>query len=299
MSRVSALRGLVLATPNLAAARAFYTGIWGLDEIEADGAASASCAFFRGRGPEPWVFGLERGEAARLLRVLLAVAGRKELDALHEALVRTGQRVQGPPALLPGPGGYHGFTVLDPDGRALELSTTEHAAPASPRGVPAPLRTSHVVLNSPQARPVVEWYVRHLGLQVSDRYENDGLIFLRCNRDHHCLGIGQGSNTRVNHQAFLLDDEAAVLAAGRAAVARGAQALWGPGRHGPGGNVFHYFRDPDDNVVEYTAELIQVPDDGSWQAKEWQRTPANANVWGTGGPSPQAIALMNGPAETP
>ncbi len=33
---------------------------------------------------------------------------------------------------------------------------------------------------------------------------------------------------------------------------------WGPGRHGPGNNLFNYFIDPFGVVIEYTAEVEQV-----------------------------------------
>ena len=37
---------------------------------------------------------------------------------------------------------------------------------------------------------------------------------------------------------------------------------WGPGRHGPGDNAFNYFIDPFGIVIEYTAEVEQIDDDG-------------------------------------
>ena len=44
--------------------------------------------------------------------------------------------------------------------------------------------------------------------------------------------------------------------------ALGHEPVWGPGRHGPGGNVFCYFEDPTGFVPEYTCEVIQIPADG-------------------------------------
>ena len=40
---------------------------------------------------------------------------------------------------------------------------------------------------------------------------------------------------------------------------------WGPGRHGPGNNVFCYFLGPEDMPVELTAEMQQI--DASHRAK--------------------------------
>lgn len=294
---VSSFRGIVLETPQLDVCTRFYNTVWGLDEVPAS--ANTDVRYFRARGSEPWVLGLADGPQKRLQCVRLGVETMADLHQLHAQLQDAGAALHGAPAALPGPGGYHGFCVNDPDGRTVEISTTQEQAPPSHRSAPAPLRASHLVLNSPQARTTVDFYVQQLGFTISDWYEGDAIVFLRCNDDHHCVGISQGSNRLLNHVAFLVDDETAVLDAGSAAARRGALPVWGPGRHGPGGNVFSYFKDPAGFVVEYTAELIQIAKGDDWQAKPWQRNPANANVWGTGGPTPLAIELMSGEPPQP
>lgn len=291
MIKTTHLRGIVLETTQLAAQQSFYSEVWGLSPLPHE---QTGRQYFRGRGEEPWVLGLAEGKRDRLVALRLGLANRVDVDRAAQTLSSAGLELRSSPAMLDGPGGYYGLVVQDPDGRSVELSATEEVATGAGLGRPWPIRMSHVVLNSPQARHTVNFYTEMLGFTISDWYEHDAIIFMRCNVDHHCVGIGQGHNAALNHAAFLVDDGAAVTQAGQLAQARGAQPLWGPGRHGPGGNVFSYFRDPLDVVVEYTAELIQVPDEAEWQAKEWARTPKNANVWGTGGPTPLAIELMNG-----
>lgn len=293
MDHVTTLRGLSLATSRRDEEIDFYTHRWGLAPVAATGAGPTR--WLRARGPEPWVLGFEDAQYNGLARLRLGAASPAAVAAIHTRAQTAGGRVLSDLVPIEGPGGYVGFLMLDPDGRTVEISaTSEHAPQAADVGTPLPLRMSHVVLNSPDARRAVAFYVEVLGFRISDWYENDAIVFLRCNQDHHCLGIGQGTNAALNHMAFLVDDEAAVLAASERAKAAGVAQIWGPGRHGPGGNVFSYFRDPADFVCEYTAELIQVPPDQAWQAKEWQRTPQNANLWGTGGPTPEAIRLMGG-----
>jgi catechol 2,3-dioxygenase-like lactoylglutathione lyase family enzyme len=291
MSKVIGLRGLVLETPHLEACERFYEDVWGLLPVKA---VQGSERYFRAQGLEPWVLGLVAGQQRRLLSLRLAVASNLDVDALHVKLQRASVTVLTTPAGVQGPGQYYGFTFKDPDGRVVEVSASAETPPLMTGASVSPLRASHAVLNSPKARTVAEFYVRHLGFEISDWYEKDAIIFLRCNADHHCLGIGQGTNAALNHVAFLVEDGTAVQQAAALATARGAQPVWGPGRHGPGGNVFSYFKDPAGFVVEYTAELIQIPTGTPWSAKEWQRSPANANSWGTGGPTPLALSLMNG-----
>jgi hypothetical protein len=42
--------------------------------------------------------------------------------------------------------------------------------------------------------------------------------------------------------------------------------VWGPGRHGPGSNLYIFIADPDGNWIEVSAELEVVYDR---PAKEW------------------------------
>jgi hypothetical protein len=62
---------------------------------------------------------------------------------------------------------------------------------------------------------------------------------------------------------------------------------WGPGRHGPGHNVFCYFLGPDEMPIEYTAEMQQV--DASYRTgrpEDWKWPPGRLDHWGiTKGPS--------------
>ena len=56
---------------------------------------------------------------------------------------------------------------------------------------------------------------------------------------------------------------------------------WGPGRHGPGNNVFCYFLGPEDMPIELTAEMQQI--DGSHRAKtpeQWKWPPGPARSLG-------------------
>jgi catechol-2,3-dioxygenase len=282
---------ITFETPKLSETRPFYENVWGLTNVPS---ANEHAEFLKAEGEEPWVFGFTHGEQAKMTCLRLGLATRALVDQAAEILTAEGVALLSEPGLLAGPGDYYGLAFVDPDGRAVELSATDKKINARSQNPLKPSRLSHVVLNSMHARATADFYVRVLGFTVSDWYEKDAIIFLRCNDDHHCVGIGQGSNAKLNHAAFLLPDQEAVVRAGERVQSYGALPIWGPGRHGPGGNVFVYHKDPSDFVIEYTAELIQIGADTNWVAKEWRRTPENANVWGTGGPTASAIELMSG-----
>jgi hypothetical protein len=121
--------------------------------------------------------------------------------------------------------------------------------------------------------------VEVLGFGVSDRTKM--MTFLRCNRKHHSVAYARAGVSSLNHIAFEMQDlEAVMRGIGRMRDA-GHACAWGPGRHGPGNNVFGYFVAPFGAVIEYTAEVAEVgegyktggPDDWKWP-------PGRTDHWG-------------------
>jgi catechol 2,3-dioxygenase len=61
----------------------------------------------------------------------------------------------------------------------------------------------------------------------------------------------------------------------------GVTPQWGPGRHGPGDNVFCYFLGPENAPIEYTGEMQQI-DAGyrAGQPDDWKWPPGRVDHWG-------------------
>jgi hypothetical protein len=60
---------------------------------------------------------------------------------------------------------------------------------------------------------------------------------------------------------------------------------WGPGRHGPGNNVFAYFCGPDEVPLEYAAEVLQIDDGYQPRHSEfWKFRPGRSEQWGITAP---------------
>ena len=68
-------------------------------------------------------------------------------------------------------------------------------------------------------------------------------------------------NRRLNHVAFDVKDWQDLMRAVFFMGERGVRRMWGPGRHLAGNNLFSYYFDPEDNVVEYTTEVEQITSD--------------------------------------
>ena len=54
----------------------------------------------------------------------------------------------------------------------------------------------------------------------------------------------------MHHVAFELKDWAQILAACDFLGSKNIPLIWGPGRHGPGHNIYTYHRNPDDQIIE-------------------------------------------------
>ncbi|MSQ89297.1 MAG: glyoxalase, partial [Betaproteobacteria bacterium] len=54
---------------------------------------------------------------------------------------------------------------------------------------------------------------------------------------------------------------------------------WGPGRHGPGNNLFFMIEDPDGHKVEFSAEIELMPQDAA--CRDWPHEQRTLNLWGS------------------
>lgn len=286
--RITHFRHIALRTPALHRSSNFYQQVWGLSLV----AAEDSVHYLRARSEEHHQLVLHPGEERRIHHLAFAAADDEALHEMHAALAGKGVRILADPAPLGTPGGGVGFRFVDPDGRVVEIS---HGV-ATHRPIDdgdGPIKVSHVVLNTPDIDRATDFYVDFLGFRVSDWSEHQ-MVFLRCNRDHHCLAFNRADWASLNHVAYEMADIDRVMRGTGRMRAAGHELLWGPGRHGPGNNVFAYFQDPAGFVCEYTAEVMQV-DDASWEPQVWERRPDLMDRWGTSGPPrPEARAAMAG-----
>ncbi|WP_191971846.1 VOC family protein [Streptomyces luteolifulvus] len=291
MSGITHLRSIDICVESPQKLLDFYEQTWGLRSVHS--AEDGARIELRARGREHHVLALCVGTGSPA-RICLGAAAAADVDALAERLHVAGAEIVAPPGPRVHAGGGYAVEARDPEGRLIEISAgvEEHAEPMdTPHG---PDRLSHIVLNSVNLTASKDFYTQVLGFQVSDWYEDEQMVFMRCNEMHHCVVLAPGEWTSLNHVAFeVASTDEVMKSLGRMRKA-GYDSIWGPGRHGPGGNVFCYFVDPVGNVIEYTAELFEVDD--TWVPQEWARTQENADVWGTsGGITPDVIATMANP----
>ena len=291
MINITNLRGLILKSTKIEEAVEFYETLWGLKKIDSN---QGNSAFFEATGDEGFILGLVPDDQRGIETIRFALGSPEDVANSFAELKASGQKLLDTPDTLPIPGEYYGFHLQDLDGTTIELSATTKTNKNKEKDPFAPQRLSHLVLNSPDNVALKDFYINCLGLKLADWYKNDLFFFLRCNQQHHVLGVENSDNSSLNHVAFHVEDLDAMMRRIGVMSNAGYEPLWGPGRHGPGDNCFCYFEGPDSFVLEFTSELIEVPDGEEWTPKEWIPGPENANVWGTGGRTEKAIKLMAG-----
>jgi 2,3-dihydroxy-p-cumate/2,3-dihydroxybenzoate 3,4-dioxygenase len=141
------------------------------------------------------------------------------------------------------------------------------------------VQITHVVLNCKDVPAVERFAIDVLGFQVSDRTRH--MTFVRCNRKHHALAYAHSDVSCLNHVAFEMQNIDAVMRGLSRMREAGIDTVWGPGRHGPGNNVFSYFIAPFGAVIEYTAEVSEVGDDYKvGTPDDWKWPPGRVDHWG-------------------
>lgn len=288
MAKVLSLSNVTLAVPNLDEAEDFYLDRWGMAPVNGDG--DAHRRYLRALTSGHHTLSLEQAPVGRnrgeLVHVSFDVATLADLDAAVADAVAAGGQVEREPGAAIGPGHEASAAVRDPDGNVVELLYGAQVSEEHHRArIVAPRKLGHVVLNTPQ-RAVLERFYSVLGLRVSDRTAR-GMSFLRCNRDHHSLAVVDSERTGVQHIAFDVVEMDNVMTALGTLTREGTSCVWGPGRHGPGRNIFTYYADPAGVFIEYYAELEQVEEemDGPLEVKFWGEE-WKGDTWGYSGPPP-------------
>jgi catechol 2,3-dioxygenase-like lactoylglutathione lyase family enzyme len=289
--KITHLRHIALKTPDPAALADFYQAKWGLKII----AEESGRFYLRGAGPESFILALEPAGRRGISRLAFGLENRAAVDQAARELAAQGVPIYRQPAPLETPGGGYGFQLIDPEGRCLELSAG--VAPADPTDTwEAPVRPNkirHVVLNTADFEGIIKFFTDKLGFRVSDWSERQ-MVFLRVNTDHHSISFNRAPHASLNHVAYELPDMNEVMRGIGTLKRYGVNPMWGPGRHGPGNNVFCYFQDSAGYVCEYTAEVQKI-DEATPQPEVWQRVPEKMDRWGISGPpSPEARAAMAG-----
>jgi catechol 2,3-dioxygenase len=169
--------------------------------------------------------------------------------------------------------------VVDLEGlKSPEAEALRRLAP--PAGLPFSVRKlGHVVLRVRDLQRSVAFYTGVLGFRVSEVYPESmmkgGMVFLRCNADHHCLALVGGMKEdaaakELHHLAFEVATLEELVRSRDHLKAHGVKIDF-EGRRRAGCQVAVEFRDPDNHFLELFWGLDQVgSDDRIRPPEEWR-----------------------------
>ncbi len=176
-----------------------------------------------------------------------------------------------------------GLIAHDPDGNAVHFHGPvrregEHAADTGRR----PVKYQHVTLQSADVPAMVAFYTGVAGFRISDQLADGNFVWMRSDRDHHTLAVvGTGRSGGIDHYSFDLAEWEDFKSWCDRLTDEGVTVTWGPGRHGPGNNLFVFFDDPAGNHIELSAEMEKFHDDRVvYTPRRWDPTPRSVNLWG-------------------
>ncbi|WP_433799878.1 VOC family protein [Actinomycetospora sp. CA-084318] len=234
---------------------------------------------------------IRRGDAAARSSVGFEVAG--SLDDAGKRFADAGYEVSRRSDVAPS---TPDVLVLAEPGTDVPLHLYESQPTSSDEGpAPAhrPTKLGHVAAFTPSLDRIQGFYQDLLGFRWSDTI-GDFFVFLRCNADHHAANFLQSTKyTGMHHVAYEMRNLDHLQTALDHLARHDYRLHWGPGRHGPGHNVFTYHRDPDGNTIELFTQLDQMLDEDAghfdprpWHTdrpqvpKTWEVDVATANSWG-------------------
>lgn len=173
----------------------------------------------------------------------------------------------------------------DPDGHHIVFGVRTMSGASSFEVSSLPARLQHLVLASSNAERMLNFYRDVVGFRLTDRVVDTAgsmrTCFLRTDHEHHSLAIFLADSNRLDHHCYETSDWNRIRDWGDHFASLRVRVEWGPGRHGPGNNLFVFVHDPDGNWVEISAELEKVTAErpiGSWPHEErtlnsWGRAP--------------------------
>jgi hypothetical protein len=277
IAKVADLAWLEFEKPDLVGAEGFAHD-FGLTTVE----KTADALYLRGSMEGTFAAVIRKGPRSRFVGPVFKAADAGDLNRLSRA---TGTLSTS----LNQPGGGVTVKLRDPNGMPVSVVHGVEELPALPPQLPLPMnvglepmrinatqrpprepaqvqRLGHVVLESRVFHGALDWYLETLGMIVSDflfleghRSRGPAMAFMRCDRgndpaDHHTLAMFLGPGNGYVHSAYQVSDLDAMAAGGEYLRERGHRRAWGIGRHIQGSQLFDYWHDPDQLMVEHFAD---------------------------------------------
>jgi catechol 2,3-dioxygenase-like lactoylglutathione lyase family enzyme len=277
------LRSVELEVPDRVSAVRFFQDTWGL----LDAGTRNNISYLRGTEDIPYIVSVAQAGEPAVAAVTFS-GSKPELGRIRKLAAAAGAPL-GPVLDFDEPGGGSGYFLEGPEGHVFRFVTEKKRVKRLRPDQNRPMQVTHVVLNARDRELCTRFAVEVLGFRLSDR--TGFMNFVRCDRVHHALAYAHSDNSQLNHIAFEMNDIDAVMRGIGRLKDAGIETFWGPGRHGPGDNVFAYFVAPFGAAIEYTSEVQRVSNSyKTGTPEDWKWPPNRNDHWGV---SPRNSAAIS------
>ena len=171
------------------------------------------------------------------------------------------------------------FSLQDPDNNMICFGVQKKENNFYTKSIHAPLQ--HLTFASKDVEKFQNFYQRKLGFQVTDRViKSTGELatcFTTSNHEHHTIACFKSSQNGMDHHSYEAGEWNNIKTWCDHFAQNNVKLMWGPGRHGPGNNLFVFIEDIDGNWIEISAELETVI---GRPPKNWPQEERTLNLWG-------------------
>jgi len=222
-----------------------------------------------------------KGETGTMPLIAFGFDNEPQLEAYRSYLQGKGFNLQPAPTPL---FGEEAFALDDPDGRAVAFGVP--IEPEEDGYDLLPGRLQHAVCATTRLEKMAKFYLDGLGLLASDWIrEGDGdptgeatAFFARTDQEHHSFAAFRAPEARLDHHSYEVTCWDDIRDWSDHFGEMEVPIWWGPGRHGPGNNLFIMIEDPDGNKVEMSAELELMHRHMPYRT--WPHEERSLNLWG-------------------
>ena len=104
------------------------------------------------------------------------------------------------------------------------------------------------------------------------------VAFYRTDEEHHSFAVFSAPEAGADHHAYETGGWTDLRDWADHFSNCDVRIWWGPGRHGPGNNLFFMIRDPHGDQIELSAEIERMPRETA--ARLWPAEDRTLNLWG-------------------
>jgi catechol 2,3-dioxygenase len=207
-----------------------------------------------------------RSDADAVDHVGLEAADPAAVQEIRQRLERAGI-----PLLSDGPLDdclQNGLAFTAPGGFVIEVYTgmPRNEAPIGVSSGVRPRRFGHLNLAVSQPPELIGLLLDVLDFRISDRFR--GGAFMRCNAEHHGLGVLGGPGV-LQHHAWEVENIADLARLGDLLDDLRTPLLAGPVRHGMGNNIAAYFAGPGGVAIEYYCDMLRIFNEDAYVPGDW------------------------------